>query len=102
MAKNTVFDKGNKLAYSEGDWQKVEHLTTKLLERYHKNKDFPEKSKGTLSLKERKWTVVEENDSEKGLARKKKRVGTEEGVVKHVLWYPITYSKDLEDIIKLF
>jgi len=54
----TVFDKGNKLAYSEGDWQRVEHLTTKLLEKYHKNKDFPEKSKGTLSLKERKWTVT--------------------------------------------
>lgn len=54
----TVFDKGNKLAYSEGDWQRVEHLTTKLLERYHKNKDFPEKSKGTLSLKKRKWTVT--------------------------------------------
>lgn len=54
----TVFDKGNKLAYSEGDWQRVEHLTTKLVERYHKNKDFPEKSKGTLSLKERKWTVT--------------------------------------------
>ena len=54
----TVFDKGNKLAYSEGDWQRVKHLTTKLLERYHKNKDFPEKSKGTLSLKERKWKVA--------------------------------------------
>lgn len=54
----TVLDRGNKLAYSERNWQKVEHLTTELLERYHKNKDFPEKSKGILSLKERKWTVT--------------------------------------------
>ena len=59
----TVHENKKKLAYSEGDWQRVEHQTIKVLDRVQNDKHF---FKGTLQLHAKtknKWKVTHENNT---------------------------------------
>ncbi|VHO04026.1 hypothetical protein [Candidatus Rhabdochlamydia sp. T3358] len=59
----TVHDNKRKLAYSEGDWQKVEAKTITVLDKVQNDKHF---FKGSLQLHAKtakKWTVTHENNT---------------------------------------